>query len=205
MSEQSMLNELNPLVKTLFKVASAKCTQNGCIVTVLETIRSRTDHYLLFCRGRSKEVCKKAGIGDYILDIAFSNPNTENMDKVTNSLYSVHFDRKALDVEVNKANEAISIFESYGFIVRKINNSKLHLELQGHYQNQFKYRLCTHEVVNTIRRAFNKSMNMELPLNGFWDSEFVDALKKYKKKFKMGDTKNEFIDENLLEDILKRL
>ena len=206
MTEQElMLKELNPLVKTIFKVASNKCVEEGYSITVLETFRTKDAHHLLYCRGRSREVAKKAGISDYILNIAYTNPDTESMDKVTNSLSSSHFYRKALDVEVNKINEVIPIFESYGFTVSKVNKRKLHLELSGHFENKFKYRLCTHEVVNAIRKVFNQSMNMNLPLNGFWDNEFKEALKKYKKKFKIGSPDDGSIDVVLLEDILKKL
>lgn len=201
-----MFSKVNVIVKAIYDVAEKKCKDNGYDITIENTFISKQDQCILYCRGRSKEQCIKAGIPKYLID-SLNFDYMIKMDKVVNSLHSIHYEGRAIDIRCDDEKyikEVKSIFESYGFTVRYINGYKLHLEIPGHYQNTLKPKLYNPNVLNAIKNVFNKILNKKLIIDGIWDEEFTNALVEYKMSNNNICT-DLYIDTILLKDILRRI
>lgn len=201
-----MFSKVNVIVKTIYEAAAKKCKDNGYDITIENTFISKKDQCILYCRGRSKEQCIKAGVPKYLID-SINFDHMIKMDKIVNSLHSIHYEGRAIDIRCDDEKyikEVKSIFESYGFTVRYINEYKLHLEIPGHFQNTLKPKLYNPNVLNAIKNVFNKVLNKKMQLDGIWDNDFSYSIAEYKMS-NNNICENLYIDVAMLKDILKHV
>ena len=191
-----MMEEVNVLVRILFNRAKKLCEEKGHKITILETTRTKQDQYLMYCQGRTQAQCVKAGVPKYLIDIAFRNKNMSNLPKKVNSLHSIHFEGKAIDIKSDDNIEVAQIYKELGFIVKIKASGILHVEIDGQFQNKFKYKSCNHNVINVLKTALNNKYGCNMNLNGQWDEEFNTYLKQYNK------SRDLTIDEYDLEDLV---
>ena len=198
-----MLDDLNPMIKVLFENAKEECEKKYKIEIVCVK-RTKQEQMQLYCYGRTYDQSKKAGVADYILNIIYKNKNIENLPKKVYSLYSMHFEGRAIDIKTDNITPVLQIFSKYGFTVKKKSDNMIHIEIEGKFQNKFKRRLCTPELINIIKKCINNKFNISMELNGLWDLDLEKAILLYKENSHIAINKNELsINPAELNDILK--
>lgn len=196
------MDNINVLTRVLFEKAKKECESNNCTINIQCTTRTKQEQLMLYCHGRTKEQAKKAGIPQYIINLSYKNPKTSTYPKKVYSLYSMHFEGRAIDIKTNNIDKSTDIFEKYGFIVKKRSNDMLHVEIDSNFQNKFNKQLCTPSIINLLKKCLNKKLNSNLVLNGSWDLEFQNALFKYKENSSIAKKNDPSVNVNELNELL---
>lgn len=211
------LNELNELVKAMLELAIADIKKQGVNPLVVETYRTKERQNYLYCQGRGVAECTAKGINK---TFAMKYCNTK-VGKVTWTLNSEHFNRKAVDIvpqrlisgkmtaiwnsKDKQTQIIIKTMQKYGFEAGAnwtTTPDSPHFQVKGNFSNKFTKTNNTIYVTQAIQKALNSKVDAKLVVNGVWDNKTTDAINKFLKsrgaKITLGQ-----IDKDAYKELMK--